>query len=35
MLMAQTAKSPSPKVKAWTKEFVKKYRPALKELSKK
>jgi hypothetical protein len=33
--MAQATKSPNPKVKAWTKEFIKKYRPALKELSKK
>jgi hypothetical protein len=30
-----TKKAPSPKVKQWTKKFIKEHRPALKELSKK
>ena len=33
--MAQAVKQPDQKVKIWTKEFIKKYRPALKELAKK
>jgi len=33
--MAQTTKTPSKKVQNWTKDFIKKYKPALKELSKK
>lgn len=35
VFMAQATKSTNPKVKAWTEAFIKKYRPALKELSKK
>jgi len=33
--MAQTTKLPSKKVQKWTEDFIKKYRPALEELSKK
>ncbi len=33
--MTQITKAPSKKVQNWTKDFIKKYKPALKELSKK
>jgi hypothetical protein len=33
--MEQATKTPSKKVQNWTKDFIKKYKPALKELSKK
>jgi len=35
MAMAKITKTPSKKVQNWTKDFIKKYKPALKELSKK
>jgi hypothetical protein len=33
--MADSPKAPNKKVEIWTKKFIKKYRPALKELAKK
>ena len=35
LIMNKTAMPSNPQVKSWTKSFIKKYRPALKELAKK